>query len=249
MRWPPYILRRASRDTLSHNHPTLATGYLLYLTNNIQFAGTVHSEICLVGGLHPGPVGIRTTRLCYSTSVFMQTLAVILTVLFLKFNDFEPGEGCVRFLGTGLLPRDGSPIPTKGVSILMRVVVSVLGLGAAWRAEVLQVTIANGQPWFGKKALFSHLMQLFFILETLFIKDKRLLRETAPGFGMLLMAVVLYSLCYLTLIRTNNAMGGLWPYPFLEKVMATRETKVVFTLGLMAFGFGLGCVVRVLAIA
>lgn len=67
----------------------------IYLTINIQFAGTLHSGVCFAGELAPGMglglFGNRLTRFCYSASVFSHTLALILGMLFLKFNYFEAG--------------------------------------------------------------------------------------------------------------------------------------------------------------
>lgn len=73
----------------------LRAGMFIYLTINIQFAGTLHSGVCFAGELAPGMglglFGNRLTRFCYSASVFSHTLALILGMLFLKFNYFEAG--------------------------------------------------------------------------------------------------------------------------------------------------------------
>lgn len=180
-------------------------GHFSYLTVNIVAYNAYYWNLCLVGELlwiyhhrfEHFPVA-RAIRASYSMAVFSSTLGTILTLLFLKFNWYEP----------------------------------------KWREDVLDVYIKRGNRSFVRKILFTHLNQLpIAFLDLVVVKQTHgVLNVFTPSLSSLFLCGVVYGAAYLVLVQMNWRMnGGVYPYPFLDKIMAAWPSLLSFYVVLTGF--------------
>lgn len=190
-------------------------GHFCYLTINILTSWAVYWPICLVAEvavwLQPQEEWAQKTHLAmYSCAVFSSSLGTLLTLLFLKFNWFEPN----------------------------------------WRREVLDMYDARGNKTFRKKILFTHLNQLpIAFVDVALLKRGEVLKFATPSFAHLLAICFAYTLAYISFTHFNYRYSKVYPYTFMDVVLKTWTSELVFLAGLTGFCFLVGSGYHFLAYA
>ena len=147
----------------------------------------------------------------YAFSVFSSTLGTVLTLLFLKFNWYEP----------------------------------------AWRRDVLEMYLRRGNRAFVRKILVTHIPQLpIAVLDLVVLKQTHgILEAVTPSLWTLLVGSAVYASAYLAFTHLNFRLnGGVYPYPFLDKVLATWSSELTFFAVLTLFVFGVCAAYHFLAV-
>jgi len=183
-------------------------GHFSYLTVNILTTWAVYWPLCALAevawylSLEQVWVAQAITA-TYRFAVLSSTLGIVLTLLFLKFNWYEP----------------------------------------AWRRDVLQMYEARGKQNFRFKVLFTHVNQLpIALFDVIVLKQNHggLFAAVTPPIRSLLQICVAYCFVYLCFTRVNHRInGGVYPYPFMDKLFASWTSEFAFFLGLLMFVFGI----------
>ena len=122
---------------------------------------------------------------------------------------------------------------------------------AAWRRDVLEMYLKRGNRMFVRKVLITHLPQLpIALFDLVALKQTHgILEACTPSVVALLAVSVAYSGTYLALTHAaHRANGGVYPYPFLDKVFATWRGELVFYTAISTLVFLLAVLARLVAV-
>jgi hypothetical protein len=112
-----------------------------------------------------------------------------------------------------------------------------------WRRDVLDVYLARGNHSFVPKILFTHLNQLpIALLDVTLLKQNHggLFAQVTPPLSTLLCLCFGYSLCYLAFTHANHRLNkGIYPYPFLDKLLSKWSLEILFFVALSLFTFAI----------